>query len=86
MKKISTLLLIIFSLATQTLKAQLDLAFISNFSANSTNSSNRLTWVIENNRAVNSFEVERSTDGKDFRIVAVFIATEKFGTENYSYA
>ncbi len=86
MKKISTLLLIIFSLATQTLKAQLDLAFISNFSANSTNSSNRLTWVIENNRAVNSFEVERSTDGKDFRVIAVFIATEKFGTENYTYA
>jgi len=81
MKKISTLLLIIFSLATQTLKAQLDLAFISNFSANSTNSSNRLTWVIENNRAVNSFEVERSTDGKDFRVIAVFI-----GTENYTYA
>ena len=86
MKKISTLLLITFSIATQTLNAQLDLAFISNFSALPTNSSNRLTWVIENNRAVNSFEVERSTDGKDFRTIAVFIATEKFGTENYTYA
>src|SRR4030095_7916898 len=86
MKKIITLLLITFSIATQTLNAQLDLAFISNFSASSTNSCNRLTWVVENNRAVNSFEVERSTDGKDFKIVSVFIATEKFGTENYTYA
>ena len=86
MKKINILLLITFSIATQTLNAQLDLAFISNFSVSAANSCNRLTWVIENNRAVTSFEVERSTDGKDFRIVAVFIATEKFGTENYTYA
>jgi hypothetical protein len=86
MKKIIILLLITFSIANQSLNAQLDLAFISNFSALPTNSSNRLTWVIENNRAVNSFEVERSTDGKDFRTIAVFIATEKYGTENYTYA
>lgn len=86
MKKISTLLLVIFSIATQTLNAQLDLAFISNFSASSTNSNNRLNWVIANNRAVNSFEVEKSTDGKDFKVIAVLLATEKFGTENYTYA
>src|SRR4030095_6700785 len=86
MKKIVTLLLITFSIATQTLNAQLDLAFISNFSANSTNSGNRLTWVVESNRAVNSFEIERSTNGKDFKTIAVLIATEKFGTENYTYA
>ena len=85
MKKIITLLLISFSIAT-TLHAQLDLAFISNFSANSTNSGNRLTWVIESNQAANSFEVERSTNGKDFKTIAVLIATEKFGTENYTYA
>jgi len=86
MKKISTLLLIAFSIATQTLNAQLDLAFISNFSVNSTNSCNRLTWVIASNRAVNSFEIEKSTDGKNFKAIAVLIATEKFDTENYSYA
>jgi len=85
MKKIITLLLITFSIATQTLNAQLDLAFISNFSANATNSCNRLTWVIENNRAVNNFEVEKSTDGKTFKVIAVLIATEKFGTESYTY-
>jgi hypothetical protein len=86
MKKISALLLITFSIATQTLNAQLDLAFISNFSANSNNSCNRLAWVIENNRTVTRFEIEKSTNGKDFQTIAVLIATERFGTENYTYA
>lgn len=85
MKKISTLLLITFSIATQTLNAQLDLAFISNFSANATDSGNRLTWVIAYNRAVKSFEVERSTDGNNFNVISVLIASEKFGTENYTF-
>ena len=86
MKKIITLLLVCFSIATQSLNAQLDLAFISNFSANSTNSCNRLTLTIANNRAVRSFEVEKSTDGKEFKVIAVLIATEKYGTETYTYA
>jgi hypothetical protein len=86
MKKIITLLLISFSIATQSLNAQLDLAFISNFSANPTNSCNRLTWTIASNQAVSSFEVEKSTNGKDFKTIAVLAATEKFNTENYTYA
>lgn len=85
MKKISILLLMTFSVATQTLNAQLDLPYITNFSAYSTTSSNRLTWVIANNKIVNTFEVERSTDGKDFKVIAVLMATEKFDTESYSY-
>jgi len=86
MKKIFTLLLVIFSIATQSLNAQLDLAFISNFSAGPTDSCNRLTWTIANNRAAKSFEVEKSTDGKNFKLIAVLIATEKFGIESYNYA
>src|SRR6478736_2723156 len=86
MKKIIPLLLISFSIATQSLNAQLDLAFVSNFSANPTNSSNRLTWTIASNQSVNSFEVEKSTNGKDFKTIAVLSATEKFNTENYTYA
>ena len=85
MKKIITLLLVIFSIATQSLNAQMDLAFISNFSAASTDSCNRVSWTIANNRAANSFEVEKSTDGKNFKVIAVLKATEKFGTENYTY-
>ena len=86
MKKIITLLLISFSITTQSLTAQLDLAFISNFSANSTTSGNRLTWTIASNQSVSSFEVEKSTNGKDFKTIAVLVATEKFTSENYSYA
>lgn len=86
MKKIITLLLISFSIITQSLNAQLDLAFVSNFSGNSTNSSNRLSWTIASNQSVSSFEVEKSTNGKDFKSIAVLAVTEKFNTENYTYA
>ena len=86
MKKISTLFLIAFLISAQTLTAQLDLAFISNFSANSTTSCNRLSWTVESNQSVGRFEVEKSTNGKEFKTVAVFVATEKFNTENYTYA
>lgn len=86
MKKIITLLLISFSIITQPLNAQLDLAFVSNFSGNSTNSSNRLSWTIASNQSVSSFEVEKSTNGKDFKSIAVLAVTEKFNTENYTYA
>src|SRR6187399_2373765 len=86
MKKIIPLLLISFSIITQSLNAQLDLAFISNFSANPTNSSNRLSWTIASNQSISGFEVEKSTNGKDFKTIAVLGATEKFNTENYTYA
>jgi hypothetical protein len=86
MKKVITLLLISFSITSQSLNAQLDLAFISNFSADPANSGNHLTWTIASNQAVNSFEIEKSTNGKDFKTIAVLTATEKFNTENYTYA
>lgn len=86
MKKIITLVFISFSTASQTLNAQLDLAFVSNFSGNSTNSSNRLTWTIASNQSISGFEVEKSTNGQDFKTIAILVATEKFNTENYTYA
>ena len=86
MKKIITLLLISFSIASQSLNAQLDLAFISNFSANPTSSCNRLSWTIASNQSIGSFELEKSTNGKDFKTIAVLVATGKFTTENYTYA
>ena len=86
MKKIITLLLVSFSITTQSLNAQLDLAFISNFSGNCTNSCNRLTWTIASNQSISSFEVEKSTNGKDFKTIAVLVATGTFNTENYTYA
>jgi len=86
MKKYFILLLITFSVAIQPLKAQLDMAFVSNFSSSSNNSVNRLTWTIAKNQGVKSFDVERSTNGKDFETVAVLIATEKYNTESYIYS
>jgi len=86
MKKYFTLLLITFSIATQPLNAQLDMAFISDFSITSNNSVNRLSWTIEKNQGVGSFDVERSTNGKDFKTVAVLLATEKLNTESYIYS
>ena len=85
MKKIFTLLLITFSIITQSLNAQLDLAFVSNISGVQANSSNRLDWTIENNRAAYAFEIEKSTDGKEFKVIALILASEKYNTESYSY-
>ena len=72
-------------IGNQKLKAQLDMAFITDFSAASMNSFNRLNWTIEKNDGVNSFQLERSTNGKDFKVIAIVMATEKFSTESYSY-
>ena len=85
MKKIITLLFISFSITIQSLNAQLDLAFVSNFSGNPTNSGNRLSWTIASNQSVSSFEVEKSTNGKDFKTIAILVVTEEFNTENYTY-
>ena len=86
MKKYFTLLLIGFSIASQPLIAQLDMAFISDFGSISNNSVNRLSWTVSKNHGVKSFDVERSTNGKDFKTVAVLNATEKFNTESYIYS
>src|SRR5829696_8144053 len=86
MKKYFTLLLISFSIATEPLIAQLDMVFISDFSSISNNSVNHLRWTILKNHGVKSFDVEKSTNGIDFKTVAVLNATEKFNTENYIYS
>jgi hypothetical protein len=51
------------------------------------NKSNKVTlnWKVADNETVNSFEVERSTNGRDFTTVAVVLASEKRGTENYMF-
>lgn len=51
------------------------------------NKNNKVTlnWTVADNEIANNFEVERSTNGKDFNTVAVVMASEKIGTENYMY-
>lgn len=44
-----------------------------------------LNWTVADNETANSFEVQRSTNGKDFSTVAIVFASEKIGTEKYMY-
>lgn len=85
MKKHFTLLFATVLAATQ-IKAQLDMAFISHFSLTSGNSIHRLNWTVANNSGANTFEIERGINGKDFKTVALLMATQTFATESYSYS
>ena len=51
------------------------------------NKNNKVTlnWTVADNETVNNFEVERSTNGKDFTAVATVFASEKIGMENYMF-
>jgi hypothetical protein len=52
------------------------------------NKNNKVTlqWKVADNETVNYFEVQRSINGNDFTSVATVFATEKNGTETYSYS
>ena len=51
------------------------------------NKNNKVTlnWTVADNETANSFEVERSFNGRDFTTVGVVFASEKMGTENYMF-
>jgi len=51
------------------------------------NKNNKVTlnWTVADNETANSFEVERSTNGRDFTTVGVVFATEKIGMQNYMF-
>jgi hypothetical protein len=53
----------------------------------SMNKNNKVTlnWTVSDNETVHSFEVERSTNGRDFTTVGVVLPSEKKGTENYMF-
>lgn len=44
-----------------------------------------LNWTIDKNQASDKFEVERSTDGKNFVTAALVFGTDKPGTEEYQF-
>lgn len=85
MKKKFAVLLITFLTATQTVKAQLDMAFISSFKGSSDIAVNRLTWTVTNNKGVKNFYIQRSINGTDFKTIGTLPATEKANTENYEF-
>jgi hypothetical protein len=51
------------------------------------NKSNKVTlnWTVADNEIANSFEIEKSFNGRDFTTVALVFASEKMGTEKYMY-
>ncbi len=44
-----------------------------------------LEWTISGNEKVNLFEVEKSSNGKDFATTGLVLCSEKEGTEQYAY-
>jgi len=51
------------------------------------NKNNKVTlnWTVADNETAKSFEVERSSNGRDFTTVGVVFAYEKMGTESYTF-
>ena len=51
------------------------------------NKNNKVTlnWSVADNETVYSFEIERSFNGKDFTTAGVVFASEKFGTQSYTF-
>lgn len=44
-----------------------------------------LNWIADKNQEMNLFEIEKSSNGKDFKTAALVFGTEKTGDENYKF-
>jgi len=66
-------------------KSTLPIHLISFLGNMNKNNKVTLNWTVADNETANSFEVERSFNGRDFTTVAIVFASEKMGTENYMY-
>ena len=44
-----------------------------------------LQWVVSENENAELFEVEKSTDGKNFSLAALVFGTDKAATDNYEF-
>lgn len=56
------------------------------FQASLSKTQTQLNWTVAENETGNYFEVERSSDGKNFTTVAVVSTTQKQGNEAYIYS
>ena len=59
---------------------------LNNFQGSKNKSNVQLQWTVGMNEDANSFEVERSNDGKNFSTAALMLGTEKSGNETYNYS
>ena len=58
---------------------------LNNFQGNKNKNNVQLQWNVSTNEISNTFEIERSTNGKNFQTAAVMFGTEKAGNETYSF-
>ena len=56
---------------------------VINFNGNITNNRVLLQWQVNENEAADQFEIEKSTDGKNFSLAALVFGTDKPETDNY---
>jgi Secretion system C-terminal sorting domain len=59
---------------------------LNNFMGSKNKNNVQLSWNVSINEIANTFEVERSTDGKNFETAVVVFGTEKTGTESYNFS
>ena len=58
---------------------------LNNFQGSKNKNNVLLQWNVNINEITGTFEIERSTDGKNFETVAIIMGTEKAGNETYNY-
>lgn len=56
------------------------------FQGNQNRNDITLNWVVDKNETADRFEVEKSTDGKDFTTAGSVFSSEKAGQENYIFS
>lgn len=44
-----------------------------------------LNWIVGENETADQFEVEKSTDGKNFKLAALVFGTDKPSVDNYTF-
>jgi hypothetical protein len=68
-----------------TVVAVTDPSRLVSFNASLSNNRVILNWVIAENKAADKFEIEKSTDGKNFSMAALIFGTEEIDTANYQF-
>lgn len=60
-------------------------AKVINFDGRFSNNKFILDWQVGDNETADQFEVEKSTDGKNFILAALVFGTDKVETDNYQF-
>lgn len=56
-----------------------------NFQSRQSGNKTELYWMVDKNEKVNQFEVEKSNDGKNFKVAALVFGTDKVNTDSYMF-